>query len=139
MYQFVWHDFCDWYLEMAKIPLYRAGDEAARRQTQETLVTVLETTLRLLHPFMPFITEEIWQRLPEHGESIMRAPYPKVARGHWDAAAETVGFIEGKLARADFVERAPAEIVEKERQRLAEQRELRDKLAASLAWVSDRV
>jgi valyl-tRNA synthetase len=226
---------------MAKIPLYRAGDGAARRQAQETLVTVLETTLRLLHPFMPFITEEIWQRLPEHGESIMLAPYPKVARGQADAAAErdmavvmdvvtamrnirgemrispattltvtvrpapehaavigassalieslarvqlsidpaalrpagsalavvrgseiyvslegvvdvaaerarldkeirkvteAVGFLEGKLARPEFVERAPAEIVDKERQRLAEQQAVREKLEASLAWIS---
>jgi valyl-tRNA synthetase len=239
LYQFVWHELCDWYLELAKVPLYRPGSPAERLAAQHTLVTVLETTLRLLHPFMPFITEEIWQRLPGTGESIMIASYPRVLRGQVDATAErdmaavmaavmairnirgemriapgvplsvtirpaadavplfaataslvgslaraevrvdpvaarpptsalavlgaaelyvdlagvvdvaaerarldkeirkvtdTIGFIEGKLARADFVERAPAEIVEKERQRLGEQQALRQKLEASLGW-----
>jgi valyl-tRNA synthetase len=239
IYQFVWHELCDWYLELAKVPLYRPGSPAERLAAQHTLVTVLETTLRLLHPFMPFITEEIWQRLPGTGESIMIASYPRVLRGQVDATAErdmaavmeavvairnirgemriapgvplsvtirpaadavplfaataslvgslaraevrvdpvaarpptsalavlgaaelyvdlagvvdvaaerarldkeirkvtdTIGFIEGKLARADFVERAPAEIVEKERQRLGEQQALRQKLEASLGW-----
>src|SRR5262249_34706746 len=61
---------------------------AERLATQHTLVTVLEATLRLLHPFMPFITEEIWQRLPGAGESIMIAAYPRVGRGQVDAQAE---------------------------------------------------
>jgi valyl-tRNA synthetase len=240
IYQFVWHELCDWYLELAKVPLYRPGSPAERLAAQHTLVTVLETTLRLLHPFMPFITEEIWQRLPGTGESIMIASYPRVLRGQVDATAErdmaavmaavvairnirgemriapgvplsvtirpaadavplfaataglvgslaraevrvdaaatrpptsalavlgaaelyvdlagvvdlaaerarldkeirkvtdTIGFIEGKLARADFVERAPAEIVDKERQRLGEQQALRQKLEASLGWI----
>jgi valyl-tRNA synthetase len=240
IYQFVWHEYCDWYLEIAKLPLYRPASPAERLAAQATLVTVLESTLRLLHPFMPFITEEIWQRLPGAGESIMTAAYPRVARGQVDEAAErdmgavmaavtairnirgemriapgvtlavtirpaaeaaplfagtaaltgalaraevrvdlaatrgavsalavlgaaeiyvdlagvvdlaaerarlekeirkateTMGFLEAKLARPEFVERAPAEIVDKERQRLAEQRELREKLAASLAWI----
>jgi valyl-tRNA synthetase len=240
IYQFVWHELCDWYLEIAKLPLYRPAAPGERLAAQHTLVTVLEVTLRLLHPFMPFITEEIWQRLPGAGESIMIASYPRVGRGGVDAAAErdmglvmgavmavrnirgemriapgvplavtirptpeaaalvsstsaligalargevrvdgdatrpptsalavlaagelyvdlggvvdlaaervrldkeirkvseTVAFIEGKLARPDFVERAPAEIVDKERQRLSEQRELRGKLEASLSWI----
>jgi valyl-tRNA synthetase len=242
VYQFVWHDFCDWYLEMAKVPLYRAGDPAERRRTQETLVSVLETTLRLLHPFMPFITEELWQRLPAHGESIVIAPYPRVSRGHADRGAEremavimetvtavrtirgemrispavtltvtvrpapehaavlgaasglvealararltldpaaarpagtalavaggsevyvalegivdlaaerarlakeiaraeeTIRFLEGKLAKPEFVERAPADVVERERERLGDHQEVRAKLAASLAWIAD--
>jgi valyl-tRNA synthetase len=241
VYQFVWHELCDWYLETAKLPLYRPESPAQRLATQHTAVTVLETTLRLLHPFMPFITEDLWQRLPGAGESIMIAAYPRVARGQVDAAAErdmgavmaavmairnirgemriapgvtlsvtvrpageatdvftaasaligslaraevrvdaaatrpptsalavvggaeiyvdlagvvdlagerarldkeirkvseTIGFLEGKLGRADFVERAPAEIVEKERQRLREQQDLRQKLEASLGWIS---
>ncbi len=77
LYQFLWNDFCDWYLEIAKTALYRAGEPAERQRVQHTLVTVLETTLRLLHPFMPFITEDIWQRLPHVGESVMVAPYPR--------------------------------------------------------------
>jgi len=241
LYQFVWTDYCDWYLEIAKRSLYRPEGPAARQATQHTLVTVLEETLRLLHPLMPFITEEIWQRLPHEGESIMIAPYPKAApppadvavdrfvavgmgtvsairtiRGEMrigpgvtlevtvrpdgdDAAvfaehraliealaratlvldpaatrpqgsalgvvgaseiyvalagivdtaaerqrlqkeikrtADTIAFTRGKLERPDFVERAPAEIVEKEREKLAEQEGLQAKLAASLSWLT---
>jgi len=240
LYQFVWSELCDWYLEIAKPALYQTDDPARRRATQHTLVTTLETTLRLLHPFMPFITEEIWQRLPHDGDSIMIAPYPKAVRRRVDAAAErdmavlmgavaairtirgemrvppgvtlavtaktagthgallrehaalvqalaratltvdpraarprasalgvvggtelyvtlegvvdlgaerqrlekeirraeeAIAFGRAKLARPEFAERAPAEIVEKEREKLVEQEALRDKLVASLAWV----
>src|SRR5919198_3028321 len=88
VYQFLWHEYCDWYLEIAKLSLYRAAEPVERLRTQHTLVEVLETTLRLLHPFMPFVTEEVWQRLPHKGESIMVAPYPKATRKHHDPAAE---------------------------------------------------
>src|SRR5262245_19460565 len=88
VYQFLWHEFCDWYLEIAKRSLYQTDDPGARARTQKTLVETLEATLRLLHPFMPFITEEIWQRLPHEGPSIMIAPFPKAGRGATDAAAE---------------------------------------------------
>src|SRR5438093_1470576 len=80
LYQFLWHELCDWYLEIAKLSLYHAENPGQRARTQATLVRVLETTLRLLHPFMPFITEEIWQRLPHKGESIMLAPYPRLPK-----------------------------------------------------------
>jgi valyl-tRNA synthetase len=241
IYQFLWGEFCDWYLEIAKLDLYRPEDPARRLATQHTLVTTLEATLRLLHPFMPFITEEIWQRLPHDGDSIMIAPYPKVVRRRADANAEremavvmglvtairnirgemrvapgvtlsatvkpgpeasaaliratapliqtlaratvsvdvdairprnsalgVVGDIEvyvalegvvdlgaerqrlekeikradeaiafgrAKLARPEFAERAPAEIVDKEREKVAQQEALREKLVASLSWV----
>ena len=240
LYQFVWSELCDWYLEIAKLALYQTDDPARRRATQHTLVTTLETTLRLLHPFMPFITEEIWQRLPHDGDSIMIAPYPKAGRRRVDATAErdmavlmgavaairtirgemrvppgvtlavtaktagthgallrehaalvqalaratltvdpraarprasalgvvggtelyvtlegvvdlgaerqrlekeirraeeAIAFGRAKLARPEFAERAPAEIVEKEREKLVEQEALRDKLVASLEWV----
>src|SRR5207247_8501193 len=88
VYQFLWHEYCDWYLEIAKLSLYHAEHPDARLRTQHTLVEVLETTLRLLHPFMPFITEDVWQRLPYDGDSVMIAPYPKAARRGVDAAAE---------------------------------------------------
>jgi valyl-tRNA synthetase len=238
IYQFLWNDFCDWYLEIAKTTLYRPEDPAARNRVQHTLVTTLETTLRLLHPFMPYITEELWQRLPHAGPSIMVAPYPTAAAG--DAVAEremallmqtvtairnirgemrlspaqtltatvkaapgdepllraaialvetlararvsidpaaarprasalavvgqsevyveleglvdlaaerqrlekeikrvgdAIAFTRGKLARPDFTERAPAEIVDKEREKLAEHETLHAKLVASLSWV----
>jgi valyl-tRNA synthetase len=238
VYQFLWHEFCDWYLEIAKLSLYQRDDPRARAVTQKTLIETLETTLRLLHPFMPFITEEIWQRLPHEGESIMVAAFPKADRKRRDREAERemqpvldtvsaartvrsesrippsatvriiirpasersakavergaaiiaslsksevsivtdgsppprsaivatpsgdvvvpleglvdfeaerkrlskeieravkeIAFLEGKLGRRDFVERAPREVVGRERERLAEQRQIHEKLSASL-------
>jgi valyl-tRNA synthetase len=73
LYHFICDQFCDWYLEISKT--YLADPERAP-ETRAVLLNVLETSLRLLHPIMPFITEEIWQRLPHAGESIMVAPYP---------------------------------------------------------------
>ncbi|HKC96621.1 MAG TPA: class I tRNA ligase family protein, partial [Methylomirabilota bacterium] len=242
LYQFLWHEFCDWYLEIAKLSLYQPESPGRRARTQATLVHVLEATLRLLHPFMPFITEELWQRLPHKGDTIMQAPYPRPSRkdrnadaerqmtavmdlvtavrnirgemriapgaaltatvrprpdaadlfaanvalidalarvrltvdpraarprssalaviggselyvelaGVVDPAAERqriekeivrvderIGFAKAKLAKPDFAERAPAEIVAKERERLAEQETVRAKLVASLGWFDD--
>ncbi|WP_209437970.1 valine--tRNA ligase [Mesobacillus selenatarsenatis] len=77
LYNFIWDDFCDWYIEMAKLPLY-GEDEAAKKTTRSILAYVLDNTMRLLHPFMPFITEEIWQNLPHEGESITVASWPQV-------------------------------------------------------------
>jgi valyl-tRNA synthetase len=239
VYQFLWHEYCDWYLEIAKRSLYQPESPEAKAVTQRTLVETLETTLRLLHPFMPFISEELWQRLPHKGESIMIAPFPKATRKGRDPEAERlmapvldvvsairtvrsesrispavelavtvkpaspaataalasslpvigslaraaiavsgdgarpvgsavattasgdvfvrlegvvdfeaerqrlrkeierarkeIAFLEGKLGRPDFVERAPAEVVERERERLAEQRQTEQKLSTSLA------
>ncbi len=76
IYDFTWDCFCDWYIEMSKPRLY--GDDPVERYTAQTvLVEVLTCILKLLHPFMPFITEEIWQALPHEGESIMVAEWPK--------------------------------------------------------------
>ena len=75
LYQFVWHEVCDWYLEMAKRRLTE-GDGPGAGAARAVLAHVLETLLRLLHPLMPFITEEIWQRLPHEGATLMRAPWP---------------------------------------------------------------
>jgi valyl-tRNA synthetase len=242
VYQFLWHELCDWYLEIAKRTLYQKEDPVARAVTQHTLVETLDTTLRLLHPLMPFISEDIWQRLPRRAggpDSIMIAAFPKASRKGRDAAAEVwmsgviaivsairtirsesrippavelaaivrpgpgldaaalreaaplmgtlarasitvdpaavrppqsalavaqgaevyvrlegvvdlaaerqrlgkeidkaakeIAFLEGKLARPDFVERAPADIVARERERLSEQLAVREKLTASLA------
>lgn len=82
LYNFIWDDLCDWYIEFAKLSLYGA-DAAAKAKTQSVLAYVLDRTLRLIHPFMPFITEEIWQHLPHQGESITLAEWPK-----YDAALE---------------------------------------------------
>jgi valyl-tRNA synthetase len=239
VYQFLWHEYCDWYLEIAKRSLYQSESPEAKAVTQQTLVETLEATLRLLHPFMPFISEELWQRLPHTGESIMIAPFPKATRKGRDPEAERlmapvldfvsairtvrsesrispalelavtvkpaspavaaalessgavigslaraaitvsregarpagsamattpsgdvfvrlegvvdfeaerqrlrkeierarkeIAFLEGKLGRPEFVERAPAEVVARERERLVEQRQTEQKLSTSLA------
>ncbi|MCP3741240.1 valine--tRNA ligase [Rossellomorea sp. BNER] len=86
LYNFIWDDFCDWYIEMAKLPLY-GEDEAAKKTTRSILAYVLDNTMRLLHPFMPFITEEIWQNLPHTGESITEAAWPTVNSELSDHAA----------------------------------------------------
>ena len=76
IYDFTWDCFCDWYIEMSKPRLY--GNDPVERYTAQTvLVEVLTCILKLLHPFMPFITEEIWQALPHEGESIMVAEWPQ--------------------------------------------------------------
>jgi valyl-tRNA synthetase len=79
LYQFVWHQFCDWYLELIKPFLYQEEDVGRKKVTQQTLLHTLDRTLRMLHPFMPFVTEEIWQQLPNQRKdgSIMITPFPK--------------------------------------------------------------
>jgi valyl-tRNA synthetase len=77
LYQFIWHEFCDWYLELIKPQLYDKQNPAARRHCQGILLGTMSAILRLLHPFMPFITEEIWQKLPGVQGSVMVAPYPE--------------------------------------------------------------
>ncbi|WP_342566510.1 valine--tRNA ligase [Paenibacillus sp. FSL R7-0345] len=83
LYNFIWDDLCDWYIEFAKLSLY-GSDAAAKAKTQSVLAYVLDRTLRLIHPFMPFITEEIWQHLPHEGATITLAEWPK-----YDAALES--------------------------------------------------
>src|SRR5207244_2452625 len=77
IYQFFWHEFCDWYIEMVKpVLLGRHGSPEDALRARRVLLEVLDRSLRLLHPFMPFITEEIWQKLGGVEPSIMVAPYP---------------------------------------------------------------
>jgi valyl-tRNA synthetase len=89
MYEFLWNEYCDWYIELAKMPL-NGTDEAAKSTTKNVLVYVLDRALRLLHPYMPFLTEEIWQHLPSsaEGASIMTAAYPEFGTEWENAQAE---------------------------------------------------
>ncbi|NQS76392.1 MAG: valine--tRNA ligase [Peptococcaceae bacterium] len=87
LYEFTWNELCDWYIELAKPRLYGKTTAADRYTAQSVLSSVLKGTLELLHPFMPFITEEIWQHLPDHGITIMRAPWPEFREDLVDTAA----------------------------------------------------
>ena len=96
-YHFIWSELCDWYIELGKAALAR-GDGAARWKIQGALVTALETAMRLLHPFMPFVTEEIWQQLPKPSgapQSIMITLYPvRDVRFHDDASEASMALVQ---------------------------------------------
>ncbi|MDD5558581.1 valine--tRNA ligase [Candidatus Methylomirabilis sp.] len=110
LYQFVWHEYCDWYVEIVKARLSSDASREQRLAGVALLCLGLDTALRLLHPFMPFITEEIWQQLPQHGSSLMVAEWPKGDPGWQDANAEaSINFLMD-LARATRDLRSDLEI-----------------------------
>jgi len=92
LYEFIWNEYCDWYLELAKPILNTDSSDAAKRGTRKTLVNVLETILRMLHPITPFITEEAWQAVSplagKHNDTIMLEPYPEADASKIDLDAE---------------------------------------------------
>ncbi len=99
VYDFTWHEFCDWYLELSK-PVLQSDDAspALQRGTRQTLIEVLEAILRLLHPLMPFVTEEIWQQVAERagidGDTIMLRPYPEVSDQTDEAAIADIEWVK---------------------------------------------
>lgn len=97
LYNFIWDDLCDWYIEFAKLSFY--GEDAdAKRKTQSVLAYVLDRTLRLIHPFMPFISEEIWQHLPHSGETITLAEWPQ-----YDSALEAPDAVQEMNLLIDII------------------------------------
>ncbi|WP_424337425.1 valine--tRNA ligase [Hydrogenispora ethanolica] len=89
IYEFLWNEYCDWYIELSKPRLYQQENALDRRITQAVLARVLRQTLELLHPFMPFLTEEIWQAVPHQGESIMVAQWPQASENLTFQTAES--------------------------------------------------
>ncbi|MBT7891723.1 MAG: class I tRNA ligase family protein, partial [Deltaproteobacteria bacterium] len=93
-YAFVWHEFCDWYLEIIKPMLFGKLGDASQAAALSVLFHVLEQSLRLLHPIMPFVTEELWQTLPGTGETIMLSSFPEASESDIEKAAEAEQLIE---------------------------------------------
>jgi valyl-tRNA synthetase len=155
LYEFVWNEYCDWYLELSKPVLWDDNaSEAAKRGTRQTLITVLEQTLRLLHPLMPFITEEIWQTVApiagKSGPTIMLQPYPEAGEKGVDSAVNAdiewlKGVILGVRNIRGEMNIPPGKALpillrngdERDRQRLADNAQYLRKLAKleSAAWL----
>jgi valyl-tRNA synthetase len=105
VYRFVWNSFCDWYLELAK-PVFNGDDEAAKAETRATAAWAIDEILKVLHPFMPFLTEELWHRLGEHGTRaeglLMHTNWP-AARVADDAAAAEINWLVSLISEVRSV------------------------------------
>jgi valyl-tRNA synthetase len=99
VYEYFWNDFCDWYIEAAKLSL-DSGDAAQKDRKITICLDVLEESLRLLHPFLPFVTEEIYQKLPGHGQSIVTASYPEFSENRTAQQAQDRFALVQELVRA---------------------------------------
>jgi valyl-tRNA synthetase len=98
LYHFIWHEFCDWYLEMIKPVLYQAEDSRDRQGTRRALLRSFAAILRLVHPFMPFVSEKLWQTLMRTSDSILQAGFPEAADFPEDSSAENhMGLIQGLI------------------------------------------
>lgn len=119
VYEFLRGDFCDWYVEMAKIRLYNSEDADSKLTAQYVLWTVLEAGMRLLHPFMPYITEEIWQTIKAEGETVMLAQYPvadeklidKNVEKSFEYIKELISSLRNIRAEAGISPAKPAKVV----------------------------
>ena len=119
VYEFLRGDFCDWYVEMAKIRLYNSEDADSKLTAQYVLWTVLEAGMRLLHPFMPYITEEIWQTIKAEGDTVMLAQYPvaderlidKDAEKSFEYIKELISSLRNIRAEAGISPAKPAKVV----------------------------
>ncbi len=98
IYDFLWSEFADWYIEISKHALYN-GTDKEKEATRRVLLYVLDTSLRLLHPFMPFVTEEIWQHIPHQGETLMLAKWPEADSTYIDERAEAEANLYMDLVR----------------------------------------
>jgi len=103
LYHFFWHEFCDWYIELIKEALTGGAGQAAKDRAEAVAVYAFESALRLLHPFVPFITEELWQLFPHEGETIMLRPYPKPAGMTDDASLESMDRLQDLITAARTV------------------------------------
>jgi valyl-tRNA synthetase len=139
VYHFIWHEFCDWFLELIKPVLYGKDKPQERMVTQSVLKRVLDGALRILHPFMPFITEEIWQRLPHEGKSIMIADFPRYDQGLRDEEAladmgllmKTIGGIRNIRGEMDIAPNKRVDVL-----LLAEEDGVRDRLEHYQAYIT---
>jgi valyl-tRNA synthetase len=138
IYHFIWHEFCDWFLELIKPVLYRKDGQQERIGTQYVLMKMLDGALRVLHPFMPFITEEIWQRLPHEGKSIMIADFPhyderlkdEEAIEDMDLVMRTIGGIRNIRGEMDIAPQKRLDVL-----LLPERAEIRDRLEKYQAYI----